>query len=115
PHLDALLHKIDEHLADQPETPYRPALLQVKRRVEAARRGETPPEPVREIRPILTGAAIGQRAPDFLATNFTAGGSAQLRRWVGKPVVLVFYHPASSTTDKVLRYAQQLQARYPQR
>ena len=114
-HLAALRRRIEQHLEDQPESPYRPAILQVKRRVEAAQRGETPPEPIREIRPIATGAALGQRAPDFIATNFTGGGSSQLRRWMGKPVVLVFYHPASPTSPTVLRYAQQLLARYPQR
>ncbi|HTU23417.1 MAG TPA: redoxin domain-containing protein [Gemmataceae bacterium] len=115
PHLAALLHKIVHYLEDQPESPYRPAVLQIKRQVEAAQRGETPPEPVREIRPIITGAAIGQRAPDFIASSFTGGGSAQLRRWMGKPVVLVFYHPGSPTSPTVLRYAQKLLARYPQR
>ncbi|MHB1424257.1 MAG: peroxiredoxin family protein [Gemmataceae bacterium] len=114
-HLTALVRKIDQYVQSQPETPYRPALVQVKRRVEAAQRGETPPEPVRDIRPIPTGAAIGQRAPDFLASSFTGTGSAQLRRWIGRPVVLVFYHPSSSTSPTVLRYAQQLTAKYPQR
>ncbi|MGH7174472.1 MAG: peroxiredoxin family protein [Gemmataceae bacterium] len=115
PHLAALLHKIEQHLADQPESPYRPAVLQVKRRVEAAQRGEKPPEPIREIPRIATGAAIGQRAPDFIVTNFTDGGSTQLRRWIGKPIVLVFYHPTSTASPTVLRYAQQLHARYPRR
>jgi peroxiredoxin len=113
--LAALMRRIERQLADQPETVYRPALLQVKRRVEAAQRGETPPEPIRETRPIQTGAAVGQRAPDFLVTNFTGSGTAQLRRWLGKPVVLVFYHPASSTAPVVLRFAQRLLADYPQR
>jgi len=115
PHLSALLRRIEHHLENQPETPYRPAVLQLKRRVEAAQRGETPPEPVSDLRPIPTGAAIGQRAPDFIATNFTNGGSAQLRRWIGKPVVLVFYHPASQTALPVLHFAQQLLTKYPQR
>ncbi|HZV07992.1 MAG TPA: redoxin domain-containing protein [Gemmataceae bacterium] len=115
PHLAALLRRIDKYLEEQPETPYRPAVLQVKRRVEAAQRGETPPEPVHDIRPVATGAAIGQRAPDFIATNFSGGSSAQLRHWMGKPVVLVFYHPSSQTSSTVLRFAQQLQSRYSQR
>jgi len=113
-HLAALLKKIDYHL-DQPPTPYRLAILQIKRRAEAARRGETPPEPIRETKPVATVAALGQLAPDFLATNLSGGGSAQLRRWSGKPVLLVFYHPASGTTPTVLRYAQQLLAAFPQR
>ncbi len=60
-------------------------------------------------------AALGQLAPDFIATNLSGGGSAQLRRWTGKPVLLVFYHPSSATTPTVLRYAQQLLAAFPQR
>lgn len=115
PHLSALLRRIEQYLEYQPETPYRPAVLQVKRRVESAKRGETPPEPVAELRPVSTGAAIGQRAPDFIATNFSSGGSVQLRRWMGKPVLLVFYHPESQTASAVLRFAQQMLAKYPQR
>ncbi len=111
PQCAALLRRIDQFLSDQPETAYRPALVQVKRRVEAAQRGETPPAPVSEFRPVATGAALGQRAPDFIASNFN-GGSAELRRWTGKPVVLVFYHPSSRTAASVLRFAQQLQSRY---
>lgn len=115
PHLAALKRRIEQYVESQAETPYRPAILQVKRRVEAAQRGETPPEPVNDIRPVATGAAVGQRAPDFIATNFSSGGSEQLRRWIGKPVVLVFYHPASQTAPAVLRFAQQLQSKYPKR
>ncbi len=115
PHLTALLKKIDLHLDNQPDTPYRPAILQIKRRAEAARRGETPPEPVREAKTTPAVATPGQLAPDFIASNLTAGGTAQLRRWTGKPVLLVFYHPASATTPVVLRYAQQLLITYAQR
>src|SRR5262249_21711583 len=43
PQLEALQAKITHHLDHQPPTPYREAVLQVKRRVEAARRGESPP------------------------------------------------------------------------
>jgi len=114
-HLTALLKKIDYHLDHQPETPYRTAVLQVKRRTEAARRGETPPEPIPETKAAPTVAALGQLAPDFVATNFTGGGSARLRQWTGKPVLLIFYHPASATTPDVLRYARELLATYPQR
>jgi peroxiredoxin len=114
PQLAALLRRIDQYVADQPATAYRPALLQVKRRVEAAQRGESPPEPLRDPRPVATGAALGQLAPNFTASNFD-GGSTQLRRWMGKPVVLVFYHPSSSWAAPVLRFAQRLQTRHAQR
>jgi peroxiredoxin len=114
-HLTALLKKIDAHLNNHPDTPYRAAILQIKRRAEAAKRGETPPEPIHETRPAPAVATLGELAPDFVATNLTAGGSLQLRRCMGKPTLLVFYHPASPTTPTVLRYAQQLLASYPQR
>jgi peroxiredoxin len=114
-HFAALLKKIDHHLDHQPDTPYRTAILQVKRRVEAAKRGETPPEPIHETKAPPAQAAPGQLAPDFVATNLLGGGSARLRQWTGKPVLLVFYHPASATTPAVLRYVRELLAAYPQR
>lgn len=107
-HLTSLLKKIDYHLANQPETPYRAAVLQIKRRVEAARRGESPPEPIAETRSAPAVAAVGELSPNFLATDLIKGGAAQLRHFAGKPVLLVFYHPASPTTPAVLRFAQEL-------
>jgi peroxiredoxin len=111
PNLAALLKEIDYHVEHQPDTAYRPALLQVKRAVEAARRGEAPP-------PALPGgstappavATVGQPAPDFLASQLTGTGSGRLRNWLGRPVLLVFYHPNSPTADDVLRFAQKLAA-----
>ena len=44
PQLSALLNRIAYHLDHQPQTPYREAVFQIKRRVEAAQRGETPPQ-----------------------------------------------------------------------
>jgi hypothetical protein len=40
---EALLARIDHHLATQPATPYRPAVLAARQRAESGRRGETPP------------------------------------------------------------------------
>jgi peroxiredoxin len=111
PHLTALVKKID-HYCERPDTPYRAAILQIKRRAEAARRGETPPEPIREAKSAPTVVALGEVAPDFIASNLTGGGSAHLRQWKGKPILLVFYHPSSGTTPAVLRYAQQVSTRY---
>jgi peroxiredoxin len=115
PHLTALLKKIDYHMVNQPPTSYRAAMLQVKRQAEAARRGETPPQPIPEKKTAPSVATVGELAPDFVATNLISGGSAQLRRLTGKPVLLVFYHPSSPTAPDVLHYAQQLLGSYPQR
>jgi peroxiredoxin len=109
PQLATLLNKINYHLEHQTPTPYREAVLQVKRRVEAARRGETPPAAADEGRPAGGGVAnLGEKAPDFAAPLFTGTGTASLRRWQGKPVVLVFYSPTSQTTPDLLRFAQEL-------
>jgi peroxiredoxin len=116
PHLTALVKKIDYHLENQPDTPYRAAVLSVKRRAQAALRGESPPEPPADTRPAAPAvAALGQPAPPFMASQLTAAGSVQLRQWLGRPVLLVFYHPSSPTAAAVLRYAQRLYGSYPRR
>jgi peroxiredoxin len=111
PQLAALFAKINYHLDHQPPTPYREAVAHTKRRVEAARRGEVPSAPFDEGRAPAV-AEVGRPAPDFLATDLTAGTSARLRRWLGKPVLLVFYHPRSLTAPDVLSFAQRLSATY---
>jgi peroxiredoxin len=109
--LEALHRKIVSHLENQPTTPYREALLLLKRQVEAARRGEVLPvvhsEPTR---PAV--AAVGEPAPDFVASAITSAGSGRLARWKGKPILLVFYHPSSSTANDLLRFAQEIHANY---
>jgi peroxiredoxin len=106
--LDALLTKIDRHLERQTPTPYRDALLQVRRRVEAARRGESPPAqaPAPSAPPAV--AALGSPAPDFVAPDFAKGDLVRLQRWLGRPVVLVFYNPTSITAEDMLTTAQRI-------
>lgn len=111
PQLDALLAKINHHLESQPPTPYREPILQTKRRVEAAKRGESPPVVLargEEPRPLITLATVGQAAPDFVAPDFTSKESARLRRWQGQPVLMLFYNPTSRTAEEQLRFAQSL-------
>lgn len=113
PQLAALLNRIAYHLDRQPQTPYREAIFQVKRRVEAAQRGETPPAVASEEKPETpTTAVVGGLAPDFLAPNLVASGTFRLRQTRGKPVLLVFYNPASPTTPGVLTYAQKMGETY---
>ena len=111
PQLSALLNRIAYHLDHQPQTPYREAIFQVKRRVEAAQRGETPPAFAAEEKPEATVvAAVGQAAPDFLAPDLATSSTFRLGQVLGKPVLLVFYNPASPTAADVLGYAQQMSA-----
>ena len=114
PRLSALLNQIAYHLDHQPQTPYREAILQIKRRVEAAQRGETPPvAPAAEDTPQAAVAVVGQAAPDFLAPDLSASASFGLRQALGKPLLLVFYNPVSPTAADVLGYAQRMSASYP--
>jgi peroxiredoxin len=107
---DQMLAVINHHLENEPATPYREAVLLVKRRVEAARRGESLPQPPAEesARETLV-AGLGQRAPDFVATNLLTGETVRLRRCQSTPMLLVFYTPASLTAERVLRFAQKVQ------
>jgi peroxiredoxin len=107
---ETVLAKIAVHLENNPPTPYRLAVRQVQRRVEAGRRGESPPVlPAEEAPGRAVGADPGQQAPDFVATNLlTAGQSLRLRSVQGRPVLLVFYNPASAITPDLLRFAQQI-------
>jgi peroxiredoxin len=122
---DNLLVRIAHYLENQPPTPYREAVLQVKRRAVAASRGESPggvglpPAVGREADGSGGGqaaapAALDQRAPDFIVTNLLTKESTQLRRWLGRPVLMVFYHADSTTVEPVLRFAQTVQDKYRQ-
>jgi peroxiredoxin len=115
PQLTALLDKIDYHLDHQTPTPYRDAVLAVKQRVEAARRGEVPPQVPEDNPAAPKVAAVGQTAPDFLVSSFTSPKSTRLRNLQGKAVLLVFYSPVSSISPDVLRYADKMNTTYGQK
>jgi hypothetical protein len=113
--LAALSAKIDAHLERQPPTPYREAVLQARARVEAARRGETPPALPADATDLagpgpVAGppeAAVGRPAPDFVAPDLgNPDRSGGLRDWKGRPVLLVFYSPGSRNVDALMRLAQ---------
>ena len=109
PQLDALLTKIAAYAERNPPTPYREAVHQVKRRAEAARRGEAPPAAPPDLTPTSTQTAgLNRPAPDFVAPDFGASESARLKRWLGKPIVMVFYSPTSANAPDLLRFAQSL-------
>jgi peroxiredoxin len=104
---DKVLARIKDHMDVQPPTPYRDALLQLKRRVEAARRGESPPAALLEAAS-PAAAAVGHPAPDFTVPDYFSRQSMGLHMWQGRPVVLFFYSPTSQTADELLRFAQRL-------
>jgi peroxiredoxin len=106
--LEALQARVDNHLENQPPTPYREAIIQIKHRVEAARRGESPPAPITLVKDRPPAVAeMGSAAPDFAATDFNGRQSVRLKSLLGKPAVLVFYNPKSRTAEEQLLFAQQ--------
>jgi peroxiredoxin len=106
---DAMLARINYHLEHHLPTPYREAVLQLKRRVEAARHGDTPPAPLPDETTAAPAVAVpGSPAPDFLASDLAGGRTARLHQFRGRPVVLVFYSPTSFQAEEVLRFAQQV-------
>jgi hypothetical protein len=110
--IDLLLQRINHYLQKPGPTPYREAVVRVKRRIEAARRGEAI-TPVEEAVPPTSVATVGKSAPDFIAPDFSSPESGRLRRWFGKPILLVFYNPTSERAAEQLRFAQAVADRSP--
>ncbi len=84
-------------------SPYREAVLAVRRQLDAARRGEsvTAP-PLTSPKKLPAWPEPNQSAPDFTAGTF------RLSENRGKPVLLVFFKPGSETTDLALAIANAL-------
>jgi hypothetical protein len=111
--LTTLLRRVTHHLESQPPVePYCKAIVHIKSRLEAARRGETAPDPVPEEtasrHPV---AAVGRLAPDFVATDLLRRESVRLHRLLGRPLLLVFFNPAFETAPHVLSFASDEQRR----
>jgi peroxiredoxin len=107
--LDAFQAKLTHHMENAPATPYREALVHLRRRIDAARRGETPAAEVTEnAAPVANVAALGHHAPDFVVPNLVTHESTRLRRLLGKPVLLIFFNPVSRTASEVLHFAQEV-------
>jgi hypothetical protein len=106
----ARLAKLDAHIEENtPGTPYREAVLAVRRQLDAARRGEVTRAATPPVTPAPASKAfprVGDVAPDVRASGFRL---ADVR---GKPVVVVFFMPGAKTADLALAVADALQKRY---
>jgi peroxiredoxin len=112
--LEAILTKISFNNENQTATPYRAALFQLQRRVEAARRGEAAlADPLDPELPASPRVALHQPAPDFVVSDFTNAGSTRLRKLLGRPILMVFYSPDSKLAAEALRFAQAVKDAYP--
>jgi peroxiredoxin len=105
--LDAVVGKIANYLEHQTPSPYHDAVAQLQRRVEAARKGESAPvAPSSHNGESPAIATVGYTAPDFIAPEFGGKESIRPRRWLGKPVLMAFYNPTSTTAEEILHFAQ---------
>jgi hypothetical protein len=101
------LTRIDDHLAaTDPGTPFREAVLAVKRQLEAAKRGEAVAVPMISELVLPRTAALGRAAPEIQVGDF------KLSAVQGRPVVLVFFMPGQDTTEDSLRIADALQKKF---
>jgi peroxiredoxin len=112
--LEGVLKKIKQYSDAEPPTPYRKAVVQVQKRIEAALRGETIPDPGATAVSPPPRAVVGQRIADFVCTDLLTHQTQRLQRVLGKPVVVMFYNPATENGQRVLRFGQALAERYPQ-
>jgi len=105
--LEALQGKIANYLEHQPPSPYRDAATQLQHRIEAARKGEATPVLPEEKNDAPGIAQVGHTAPRLSGPGVSgAQESVRPRRWLGKPVLMVFYNPKSTTAEELLRFAQ---------
>lgn len=110
--IDGKLDKLARVLAGmEPGNPYREAVLAAERTLTAAKRGDAPTLVLDPTGTPLSASHPRWPEPGQPAPNVQAGGGplAVLR---GKPVVLVFFRPASETADLSLAIADALANRY---
>jgi hypothetical protein len=111
--IDALLGRIKYHTDHHAVAMavYREPLAHLQRRLEAAKRGEAAPA----VAPLDATAApsvatLGKPVPEFVTTDYTSEESGRLRRFKGKPVLMIFYDPASPLAESALRLGEQVSA-----
>jgi hypothetical protein len=110
--IESLQNRISRHLESGP-TPYRLAITYLQARLESARRGELNPAQFSEETPLtMPVAKVGERVPDFLCTDLTTKESVRLYRKLGRPLLIVFYNPATETGRQVLDFCQGMSDRY---
>jgi peroxiredoxin len=111
-HVDALLNRVNFHIERQPNSPYRQTFVHVKTLLENARKGDGAVAHAVEPPPVHARAlTIGQRAPNFTVSSFTQEQTVALKNQLGKPVVIVFFNPATSLGKDILAYAKKLSER----
>lgn len=109
--IEALQRRLTFFLQHQPATPYRKAVTHLQNRLEAARRGEFAAEADDDVLP-RPGVAVGQRVPEFVATDLISRDTIRLSRHHGRPVLVFFFNPATESGKEVLDFALQLHSKH---
>jgi hypothetical protein len=112
PQLENTLKKIKQYLDFEPSTPYRKAIAQVQKRIEAALRGEIIPSQQEET-PAAPRVGVGHKVPDFVCSDLVTRQTYRLQRSFGKPVLLVFLNPETELGRSTLELSKALSQRYP--
>src|SRR5262249_3852343 len=108
-YFEEVLAKVAQHMENHPATPYREAVKQFQRRMEAARRGEAVSVAYSEETPTVPPViALDQPAPDFVVPDLDKRESARLRKFLGQPILMVFYSPTSRNSVEILKFAQSI-------
>jgi hypothetical protein len=112
---EAVARRTQAYLADHggnDTVPYREATLAVRKRAEAAAKGDLPPIPLPED-PVSSAdpIAVGKPVPDVTAAGITAPASAKLSALKGKPVLLMYFQPSAESARPVLQLAARLHER----
>ena len=113
------LLKLDRYLTDNPvPTSFRDGIEAVRRRCAAAARGEA--SPTTGVIPAAHAVhsdppTIGKTAPDFAAPRIGEPGTLRLAALQGKPTVVVFFKPGSSTSRPTLLVTEALHKHFSER
>ncbi|MCE9530779.1 MAG: hypothetical protein K8T89_06600 [Planctomycetes bacterium] len=109
---EQLLQRIDQHLRGHlagDSVPYREAIMTVKRKAEAARKGHIPPEPLPPETSEPAKILVGRTLTDVTMVELVRNESLQLSKLRGRPVLLIYYQSESArTAEPVLRFAESL-------
>ncbi len=110
--IDVVLKKIAHFTLHNPQTPYRKALTHLEQRLQAAKRGETiafsPPPTTHMVKKTHTQ----EKLPDFLVTELTSNRVVHFKKYLGQPLLVVFYNPTTTTGNRSVRFAQKMQEHY---
>jgi len=109
-----LARRVQTYLSDNGagDTPYREAVVAVRKRAKSAARGNLPPAPAPDdTASIADPLTIGKPIPDVTATGITVAGSAKVSALKGKPVLLAYFQPAAPSASAVVKLANELHAR----